>query len=290
MAVRRGLGRLQRLPGRGQRAAFFSKLPLRVLPEAGTFTRSLDAATDGRTMTEIEHTVLSGEELRTCKVRRVLPGGESSAWETHTDLRGSPIGDKVLVWEYDRFVQRGARGRVRTHVQVMYCAEGWHSTGGTAPVPDDPELCNAIYSRKWRKQRTGEERFKRFWEFHVEHPVVWIVKTSAQERLLNRRLAYCELDFPAEYRPRGLPGSRPVSAVSGLLRDSAHVRQARSRYLRCCPGVAVITLGRPPRRARNGHAALIPGRNRVPRQHVYRVGGGGGCAAAIHQRTAVCPR
>ena len=44
------------------------------------------------------------------------------------------------------------------------------------------------------------------------------------------------------------------SSASGLLRDSAHVRHARLRYLRCCPGVAVITLGRPPRRARGGRS------------------------------------
>jgi hypothetical protein len=41
--------------------------------------------------------------------------------------------------------------------------------------------------------------------------------------------------------------------VSGLLRSSAHVRQARSPRLRCRPGVAVINLGRLPHRARGGH-------------------------------------
>ena len=33
--------------------------------------------------------------------------------------------------------------------------------------------------------------------------------------------------------------------LSGLLRDSVHVRQARSRCLWCCPGMIVTTLGRP---------------------------------------------
>jgi hypothetical protein len=44
--------------------------------------------------------------------------------------------------------------------------------------------------------------------------------------------------------------------VSGLLRDSAHVRQARPRCLRCCPRVAVVPLSRPPHRARGGHEPL----------------------------------
>jgi hypothetical protein len=48
-----------------------------------------------------------------------------------------------------------------------------------------------------------------------------------------------------------------TSSVSGLLRDSAHVRQSRSRGSRCCPGVTVMTLGLPPDRARGGHDPLI---------------------------------
>jgi hypothetical protein len=49
------------------------------------------------------------------------------------------------------------------------------------------------------------------------------------------------------------------SSLSGLLHASAHVRQGRSRYLRCCPGVAVTTLGLPPDRARGGRDPLIRG-------------------------------
>jgi hypothetical protein len=45
----------------------------------------------------------------------------------------------------------------------------------------------------------------------------------------------------------------PTSSLSGLLSNLAHVRQARSWCLRCCPGVAVITLSRSPHRARSGH-------------------------------------
>ena len=42
------------------------------------------------------------------------------------------------------------------------------------------------------------------------------------------------------------PSPDLTSSVSGLLRDSAHVRQVRSRCLRCCPRVAVKPLSRPP--------------------------------------------
>ncbi len=56
----------------------------------------------------------------------------------------------------------------------------------------------------------------------------------------------------------GHTGFEPVtSSVSGLLGDVAYVRQARSRCLRCCPGVAVVAIGRPSHRARGGHDFLI---------------------------------
>ena len=51
------------------------------------------------------------------------------------------------------------------------------------------------------------------------------------------------------------PSPDLTSSVSGLLRDSAHVRQVRSRCLRCCTRVAVIPLSRPSHRAR-GHEPL----------------------------------
>jgi hypothetical protein len=57
------------------------------------------------------------------------------------------------------------------------------------------------------------------------------------------------------YSQRAIPDL--TSSVSGLLADLAHVRQARSRWPRSCPRVAVITLGRPPHRARCGHDLLI---------------------------------
>jgi hypothetical protein len=114
-------------------------------------------------MSEIETASISGEELRTCRFRRALPGGGWSDWETHTDLRGAPVGDEVLMWEYDWLVSpRGVRRQVSKHVQVMYCAEGWHTTAGTAHAPDGPDVCTTLLTRKWRTQRTSEERFRRF--------------------------------------------------------------------------------------------------------------------------------
>jgi hypothetical protein len=160
-------------------------------------------------ISEVKTTVVSGNELRTCRLRRILPGGQWSDWETHTDLRGSPVGEKVLVWEYEGLVRsRGARSSVGEHVKVMYCADGWHSTGGKADAPDDPQVCSTLMSSKWRRHRVGEERFRRFWEFHQEHPVVWIVQISAEGDAGNRRLAYCDLELPAEYRPTEATGER----------------------------------------------------------------------------------
>lgn len=155
-------------------------------------------------MPDMEPTVVSGEELRTCTIGRTSPDGSLADVETHTDLRGSPVGDKVLVWRYDRLLRpRGGRRQVREHLEIMYCAAGWHSTSGTADAPDDPELCNTIFSQKWRKGRGGEERFKRFWEFHEKNPVTWIVKTSADGPLSSHRLAWCDPELPPEYRPTG---------------------------------------------------------------------------------------
>jgi hypothetical protein len=167
-------------------------------------------------MTGIETTVLSGEELRTCRFRRLMPNGEWCAPETHTDLRGAPIGEKVLLWEYDRLVRpaRRARRPAAEHITIMYCAEGWHSTTGTADAPDDPEPCSTMTSRKWRKRGTGREPFRPFWEFHQKHPVVWIVKTTTQEPAGHRRIAYCDPELPAEYRTATRPDSRVPSVAA----------------------------------------------------------------------------
>jgi hypothetical protein len=51
-----------------------------------------------------------------------------------------------------------------------------------------------------------------------------------------------------------------ISSVSGLLGDLRHVHLARLRCLRCCPGVAVLTLSGPSHRARGGHVHGSGGR------------------------------
>jgi hypothetical protein len=47
------------------------------------------------------------------------------------------------------------------------------------------------------------------------------------------------------------------SSLSGLLREQAHMRKARSRFLRCCRGATVVTIGRPGRPARSGYDLQI---------------------------------
>ena len=73
----------------------------------------------------------------------------------------------------------------------------------------------------------------------------------------NTSAARLERDLHAS---AGLAAPHRTSSLSGLLRDSAHVRQARSRCLRCCPGMTVTALGRPPHRAHGGHAHGSGGR------------------------------
>jgi hypothetical protein len=72
------------------------------------------------------------------------------------------------------------------------------------------------------------------------------------------RCAACEDAEAARQHERSWqqPGDQVIASVSGLLSNLAHVRQARSRCPRCCPGVAVVALGRPSHRARGGHDLL----------------------------------
>jgi hypothetical protein len=62
----------------------------------------------------------------------------------------------------------------------------------------------------------------------------------------------------------GVPGLEPgTSSLSGLLRDLAHMHQARSSPAECCPRVTVMTLGGLPHRARIGHDLLLRRRGRI---------------------------
>jgi hypothetical protein len=59
-----------------------------------------------------------------------------------------------------------------------------------------------------------------------------------------------------EGQTRILSGPSPdlTSSVSGLLGELAYVHQARPQRPSCCPGLTAIAVGRPPHRARGGHA------------------------------------
>jgi hypothetical protein len=80
------------------------------------------------------------------------------------------------------------------------------------------------------------------------------------------RAAYAEFKRTFEKRgdhwipkqPSSQSGKVVNASLSGLLGPLAHVHQARSRCLRCCPGMTMTTLARPPHRARGGHGPLRP--------------------------------
>jgi len=85
-----------------------------------------------------------------------------------------------------------------------------------------------------------------------------------------------------------------TASVSGLLREQAHLRKARSRFLRCCPGATVIALGRPLHRARDGHDLLIrssmcghPDPFKTVR-NLGRVHGGCSCQSSDPGKSFVC--
>ena len=65
------------------------------------------------------------------------------------------------------------------------------------------------------------------------------------------------LDIEGKYVTIQGPSPALTSSVSSFLRDSVHVHRARPRCLPYCSGVAVMTLGLPPDRARGGHDLLI---------------------------------
>ncbi len=140
---------------------------------------------------------ISAAELRIHMVSSWTPDGWTEPRPV-TDLRGSPLGERVQVWELDRLVtpRRGRGRRVREYVKVMHCPEGWHSTSGTADAPSGGEICATLLDPKWRGDFPAD-----FNRYHDEHPVVWIVKVRIHKQV--RTLRYCDPELPAEYRPDG---------------------------------------------------------------------------------------
>jgi AAA domain len=144
-------------------------------------------------------TYISAETLRHREVRRGLGDGSLGPPEDYYDLRGTPIGERAQVWEWDRLVppRFGKGRRVREYIKVMHCPEGWHSTSGSASNPLDPEVCQAIMN--------GNVDLDKFHAFHADHHVVWVVRVRVHTR--TTILRYCDPELPAEYRPEGMVGT-----------------------------------------------------------------------------------
>lgn len=120
---------------------------------------------------------------------------------TAYDIRGTPIGDKAEVWEWDRMVYPGRQQkgrRVREYITVMHCPEGWYSTSGTADQAD-PALCSTLMDRQWATSRGGFDRDK-YDAHHDANPVVWVIKVKRHTTVNVYR--YCEPELPAEFRPQ----------------------------------------------------------------------------------------
>jgi hypothetical protein len=147
-------------------------------------------------------TFIDSETLRCRQTRTWLGNGQFSEWQESTDLRGTPIGDRAEVWEWDRLVYPGRKQhgrRVREYIKVMHCPEGWHSTSGSARRPMDPEICSTMLHDQWQYPGGGFDRDK-YRAHHDVNPVVWIIKVKRHTRV--RIYRYCDPELPAEYRPR----------------------------------------------------------------------------------------
>lgn len=145
----------------------------------------------------IESTFVNAEELRTKSVR-TWTGADWSEPRVITDLRGTPKGDRAEVWELDRLVPptRGNGHRRRQYLKIMHCAEGWHSASGADDCPMGPEVCAALGDAKWtRGARNWRDEFR---AFHLEHPVVWVIR----ERIsgTTRMHRYCDAELPDDLR------------------------------------------------------------------------------------------
>ena len=151
------------------------------------------------TSTTTEPVFVSAAELRTHKVRRSLGDGRLSDPEDTTDLRGTPIGGQAQVWRFDRMVypRTNAKRRVRQHVEILHCPEGWHSDSGSAGTPYGTALCQTLMDPKWSTPAGGYDR-DRFHAFHDQHPVRWVVKIRMPGRRWSER--YCDPELPGEYR------------------------------------------------------------------------------------------
>lgn len=141
---------------------------------------------------------VTAEKLRTrYSGRRTTQGIVADYSNPRTDIRGTPVGERAQVWEWERLVYPGRRQtgrRVREYIKVMHCPEGWYSTSGTA---DDagPALCSTLLEPQWN----GDGFPGNFNRYHVEHPVLWVIKVRRNSTVTTYR--YCDAEMPGEYRP-----------------------------------------------------------------------------------------
>lgn len=118
----------------------------------------------------------------------LMEGGPPS--DRH-DLRGAPKG-QTLEWVVERLVPRpGRKRRVRERVTLTYCADGWHSSSGSADKPYGVSLCSA---EKWWDGPFDNDAFH---AFHKDKPVVW--RVDVQTHTGGVRYWYCGADLPDEW-------------------------------------------------------------------------------------------
>lgn len=148
-------------------------------------------------------TFIDVEAMRNRTVSAWTPTGRVN--QPAYDLRGTPVGDRAEVWEWDRMVYPGRTQtgrRVREYVTVMHCPEGWHSTSGTAGEPATP-ICSTLLEARW----AGPGFPGTFNTYHDEHLVLWVIKVKRHTTVSNYR--YCDPELPGEYRPD--PAGRPCA-------------------------------------------------------------------------------
>lgn len=147
-------------------------------------------------------------ELRNRTSRQCLGGGEWGPPENYTDLRGTPVGDTFLEWEWDRLAlpRPRAKRRTRQRITVRYCAEGWHADSGGPSSPMGLALCATLLDPRWSNPYGGLDRDK-FHAFHDKNPVVWRVRARTGSRAIASW--YCDAELPDEYLPEDI-GCNPT--------------------------------------------------------------------------------
>jgi hypothetical protein len=149
--------------------------------------------------TTVASTFVTAESMQSRHYSRRTPEGRYVAdySRPYTDIRGTPIGERAQVWEWERLVYPGRKQegrRVREYVEMMHCPEGWWSKSGTVNE-SSPALCSTLLDPQWK----GDGFPGNFNRYHDEHPVLWVIKVRRNSTVTTYR--YCEPEMPDEYRP-----------------------------------------------------------------------------------------